>query len=269
MEIKQFHDSHIFSVAFPAIEPHKSISYKCYLRAGSRKEDNEDNEHEDFASQDSLIAGEGETVKYFTLDETKEAAVGCRFVFDGIIPKFTILQKFFYLDTSPRYLVAVYNRRTHKTVVRLAPLHIFAREVKSLKVAKPIQPTAQEWRAARTALGESFGTKKAQAATKAAERNKVDVAAMEGVIEHIVDSIEKNTEALPPQGTWHSLHAHLRPEMFIFMQMSLDQAHTDTDLYLHFILMQPIRQKFTTSLTLFLRHNGKPNPQRQRTVQNL
>jgi hypothetical protein len=49
------------------------------------------------------------------LDDTKEAAVGCRFVFHAIIPKFKVLQKFFPLDTFSRYLVAVYNMCTRRS----------------------------------------------------------------------------------------------------------------------------------------------------------
>jgi len=96
----------------------------------------------------------------------------------------------------------VHNRRTHQVVLRPAPLHILARQVKALKDAESAHVAAKEKGAAHHALGETFGTKKARAAIRAAERNKVDVTAMEGVIGHLVDSIEKNTEALPTQGAW-------------------------------------------------------------------
>ncbi|KAI6142490.1 RNA polymerase I associated factor, A49-like protein [Pisolithus tinctorius] len=48
-----------------------------------------------------------------------------------------------------------------------------------------------------SALGESFGTKKAKLAIKAQERNKVDVSAMETVVDHLQESIQKSTQALP------------------------------------------------------------------------
>jgi len=53
---------------------------------------------------------------------------------------------------------------------------------------------------AKNALGDAFGSKKAQQAIRAKERNRVDVAAMEGVAGHLQDSIEANTENLPSKG---------------------------------------------------------------------
>ena len=52
----------------------------------------------------------------------------------------------------------------------------------------------------RNILGETFGTKKAQKAIRASERNKVDVSAMDDVTVHIQDSIDANTKTLPTQG---------------------------------------------------------------------
>ena len=85
-------------------------------------------------------------------------------------------------------------------MLRPAPLHILTRQVKALKCFKPAPVTAHERELARNALGMSFGTKKAQARIRADERNKVDVAAMEGVMNHLMDRVEKGTENLPSQG---------------------------------------------------------------------
>ena len=94
----------------------------------------------------------------------------------------------------------MHNTRTRKTIFRPAPLHVLTREVKALKNTEPAPVTVKERLEARAALGHSFGTKKAQAAIRAQERNKVDVNAMQGVMEHVVDGIEKGVEALPTQG---------------------------------------------------------------------
>lgn len=51
-------------------------------------------------------------------------------------------------------------------------------------------------------LGEAFGTKKAKAAIRAAERNRVDVTAMKDVQEFVVDSVRGGTSALPTKGQW-------------------------------------------------------------------
>jgi DNA-directed RNA polymerase I subunit RPA49 len=107
-----------------------------------------------------------------------------------------------------RYFIAVHDRRTQKTIFRPSPLHILVREVKAFKGADPSPVTLKERVTARAALGESFGTKKAQAALKAAERNKVDVSAMDGVMEHLVNRIESNTKTLPTEGA--RLHSIFR-----------------------------------------------------------
>ena len=65
---------------------------------------------------------------------------------------------------------------------------------------EPGQVTARQRLEARASLGEAFGTKKAKAAIRAQERNKMDVSAMESVAEHLQDRIEQSTETLPTQG---------------------------------------------------------------------
>lgn len=51
----------------------------------------------------------------------------------------------------------------------------------------------------RNHLGETFGTKKAKAAIRAQERNRVDLDAVKGVTHHILDRIQENTTTLPSQ----------------------------------------------------------------------
>jgi hypothetical protein len=46
-----------------------------------------------------------------------------------------------------------------------------------------------EYRAKRNDLGEVFGTRKAKSQIRAAERGKVNAAAMEGVRDHLMESI--------------------------------------------------------------------------------
>ena len=103
---------------------------------------------------------------------------------------------------ASRYFVAVHNKRTKTTTIREAPLHILTHQVKALKSIKPAPVSALQRLEARTALGESFGTKKAKQAIKAQERNKVDVSAMETVADHLQESIQRNTHTLPSRGTF-------------------------------------------------------------------
>lgn len=52
----------------------------------------------------------------------------------------------------------------------------------------------------RNKLGETFGTKKAKAAIRAQERNRVDIDAMKGVTAHLQETIMENTGNLPTLG---------------------------------------------------------------------
>lgn len=61
-------------------------------------------------------------------------------------------------------------------------------------------PSTNQYQQARTTLGETFGTKKAKAAIRAQERNKVDVSAMEGVMDYVIQGIEKGAEGLMTTG---------------------------------------------------------------------
>lgn len=104
-----------------------------------------------------------------------------------------------------RYLLALHNPRTSSLTLLPNPVspHILKRTVKALKFIAPTPaPSALEYREARTALGETFGTKKAKAAIRAQERNRVDVGAMEGVMGYVMDGIEKGAEGLMTAGAF-------------------------------------------------------------------
>ncbi|OAX37723.1 Rpa49 subunit specific to nuclear RNA polymerase I [Rhizopogon vinicolor AM-OR11-026] len=154
---------------FPSVKPTKSTPFKCY-RTHKKKSDNEE---VPFAETPLLIAGETEAVDFYSSEETRRASVGSR------------------------YLVGVHNKRTGITTLQAAPLHVLTHEVKALKGLQPAAVSTLQRLEARAALGETFGTKKAQQAIRAQERNKVDVSAMEGVADHLQESILKNTSSLP------------------------------------------------------------------------
>jgi DNA-directed RNA polymerase I subunit RPA49 len=78
-------------------------------------------------------------------------------------------------------MVGVFNKSTHNLTLRHAPLYVVRHQVKALKTLEPILESEHDYRRARNVLGEAFGTKKAKAAIRAAEMNKVDVAAMKDV----------------------------------------------------------------------------------------
>ncbi|KDQ55898.1 hypothetical protein JAAARDRAFT_180037 [Jaapia argillacea MUCL 33604] len=156
--------------SFPALQPPLKTAFRCYSTQKRRKSDDEEQE---FASRQLLVAGEADTVEFFGNNEAESGSMGCR------------------------YMVGVYNKRTNSIVIRPAPLHILTRQVKALKGIEPAAVTSAQRLEARHALGETFGTKKAKAAIRAHERNKVDVSAMEKVAGHLQDRIESNTGNLP------------------------------------------------------------------------
>ncbi|KIK92192.1 hypothetical protein PAXRUDRAFT_147843 [Paxillus rubicundulus Ve08.2h10] len=158
---------------FPAIKPSKSTTFKCYQTSKKTKASADGDEDGDFAQLQTLVAGETNVVDFFSSEESQRASVGSR------------------------YFVAAYNKRTRVTTIRQAPLHILTHQVKALKALQPSKVSVLQRLEARAALGESFGTKKAKQAIKAQARNKVDVSAMETVVDHLQESIQRNTQALP------------------------------------------------------------------------
>ncbi|KAI9058825.1 RNA polymerase I associated factor A49-like protein [Trametes sanguinea] len=151
--------------SFPSLEPPKSTAFKCYVQKGADKS-------APFEAQPTLIAGEAETVEFFTADGPL-SSTGCS------------------------YMVGVHDKRTNTTTLRPVPLHILTRQVKALKNLRPIEVSTEERMQQRNNLGETFGTKKAKAAIRARERNRVDIDAMKNVAGHLQDTIMQNTESLP------------------------------------------------------------------------
>ncbi|CAE6459776.1 unnamed protein product [Rhizoctonia solani] len=96
-----------------------------------------------------------------------------------------------------QYMVAIHNRKDNTITFRHVPLYDLTRTVKALKKLEPQAVSQAQRMQARNALGEAFGTKKAKAAIKAAERNRVDVGAMKDVQDFVVDSVRGGTSALP------------------------------------------------------------------------
>ncbi|ETW79765.1 hypothetical protein HETIRDRAFT_440794 [Heterobasidion irregulare TC 32-1] len=152
-------------VSFPSLQPPKSTAFQCYVREGE--------DDREFVKQNTVVAGETDSIEFSGPSIGEEDGLGSS------------------------YYLAVHHPSTGKVVLQPAPLHILTRQVKALKHLKPIAPTAAEHLQARNALGETFGTKKAQAAIRAYQRNKVDVSAMENVAGMLQDRIEEGTENLP------------------------------------------------------------------------
>ncbi|KZT23008.1 Rpa49 subunit specific to nuclear RNA polymerase I [Neolentinus lepideus HHB14362 ss-1] len=150
--------------SFPAVAPPAKTPFKCYVQEKHRSE-------EKTSSQSMVIAGETDRVEFTSRNHGEPT--GCR------------------------YLVGIHDKRTGITTLCSAPLHVFSRQVKALKGLEPAAVTAAQRLEARNALGEIFGTKKAQAIIRARERNKVDVSAMQNVAGHLQDRIENNTINLP------------------------------------------------------------------------
>ncbi|CAE6350801.1 unnamed protein product [Rhizoctonia solani] len=96
-----------------------------------------------------------------------------------------------------QYMMAIHNREDNTITFRPVPLYDLTRTVKALKNYEPQAVSQAQRMQARNVLGEAFGTKKAKAAIKAAERNRVDVGAMKDVQDFVVDSVRGGTSALP------------------------------------------------------------------------
>lgn len=106
--------------------------------------------------------------------------------------------------TRRRYLPALFDPSTNSLLVQpSAPAYILAQRVKRLKTSNNTTNLSNpsEMRALqRDQLGEAFGTRKAKNRIKAAERNKVDASAQEGVKGHLLESIQTASASMPTEG---------------------------------------------------------------------
>lgn len=122
------------------------------------------------------------------------------------------------------YLLAVRKPSSSTLTVLPTPLYphiISAPTVKALKPKKEaLQGSPDDYFLAKNSLGETFGSKKAQAAIRQRARNKVDVTAMEGVVGHLMDGIEKGSEGLMTKGTSPSTFTLLVEDLFLFYRRS-------------------------------------------------
>ncbi|GBE87161.1 RNA polymerase I associated factor, A49-like protein [Sparassis latifolia] len=155
--------------SFPALHPPESTAFQCWSR------DEKKNSDEPFVNRRTFVGGEADAVEFSTShdSELQQSAAGCS------------------------YLIGVHDKRTNTTTLRPAPLHILVRQVKALKNLAPMQISSEDRMHMRNQLGETFGTKRAKAAIRAQERNRVDVDAMRGVASHLQDTIQENTGSLP------------------------------------------------------------------------
>ncbi|PPQ98682.1 hypothetical protein CVT24_003309 [Panaeolus cyanescens] len=160
-------------VSYPAVSPPQSTHFKCYARKKSKTEAEDGKEDQ----RNLLVVGETKAVEFTTNDEETQKAA----------------------DSGCRYLIAVHNKRTGETslIPSSKSPQILSHTVKALK-SLPVSaaPSKLQYLAAKNALGETFGTKKQKASIRAQERNRIDVSAMEGVMNYVMDSIDKGAEGL-------------------------------------------------------------------------
>ncbi|VDC02261.1 unnamed protein product [Peniophora sp. CBMAI 1063] len=152
---------------FPTVKPPRSTGFEVNAHR--------DDMAETFPAQRSYIIAENETIEFTGESSGKDGDHGCE------------------------YAIAAYFRGTKRVKLQSAPVYAVARDVKALKSFRSSAPSASERIAARNALGEAFGTKKAKANIRAYERNKVDVGALENVAGALQDRIDLGTENLPSQ----------------------------------------------------------------------
>ncbi|KAF5326627.1 hypothetical protein D9611_000864 [Ephemerocybe angulata] len=164
-----------YLVSYPAVTAPADTAFNRYAKKKSKSATQ--NRPSSEVDDGILLAGETETVEFMTNEEETGRASegGCQ------------------------YLVALHNRRTGELSILpdLKNPHLLTHTVKALKSIQPVAaPSKTQFREAKTALGETFGTKKAKAAIRAAERNHVDIGAMTGVMDYVMESIQKGAEGL-------------------------------------------------------------------------
>ncbi|KAG6836960.1 hypothetical protein H0H93_000352 [Arthromyces matolae] len=153
-------------VSYPAVQAPLSTPFKCY-----KKSKNESQPPGTADERDLLVVGETDDVE-FVSNEAESQNVA---------------------DSGCKYLIAVHNKRSSTLSILPTPKspYVLTRTVKALKSLSVSAPSQHDYRQARNLLGETFGTKKAKASIRAQERNRVDVRAMEGVMNHLQEGIDK------------------------------------------------------------------------------
>ena len=138
--------------------------------------------------------------------------------------------------------------------------HIMNHTVKALKsIPSAPAPSKLQYLEAKTTLGETFGTKKQKANIRAQERNRIDVSAMEGVMDYVMDSIDKGAGGLMTEGAstmFNRKHTPLKP-LLHRTQSKQKMRLTRTGLSHPSLSLRPIPQKFIRCITLYRNQNGK------------
>ncbi|GAO50087.1 Rpa49 subunit specific to nuclear RNA polymerase I [Saitoella complicata NRRL Y-17804] len=95
------------------------------------------------------------------------------------------------------YYVGIYDKSTNKVEIVPAPHVHVTRTVKALKNISRDDKGRQQYREARNALGEAFGTKKAKQAIKSQDANKVEASTLDNVADAIVSDVKAATKNMP------------------------------------------------------------------------
>lgn len=159
-------------VSYPAVQGPPSIAFQRY----AHKKTTSDKEYGNVDDPRTLVVGETEDVEFVSnTEETAQAAnAGCR------------------------YLIAIFDREKSSLSISPKPQfpYILTRTVKNLKSAPLSMVNSANYFEAKTALGEAFGTKKFQAALRARARKHIDIKAMEDVMDHLREGIDKGASNL-------------------------------------------------------------------------
>lgn len=131
------------------------------------------------------------------------------------------------------------------------------RTVKALKsTPSSVAPPNVQYLQAKTTLGQTFGTKRQKANIRMQERNQVDPDAMQGVMDYVIETIDKGVENLPTAGLVYpasimKLFADYEPKRRV------RKLPTKAVLFPHFPPRQAILKMCILFTTSSPRQNGK------------
>jgi len=142
--------------------------------------------------------------------------------------------------------------------LRAVPLFLVSHHVKALQLSgAPASTHRSDYSVARNQLGEAFGTKKARAAIRAVERNKIDVGAMgDGVQNVIQNMIQSNTSLLPQK-----LEAEKSANTHRLIPRFNEQASSPSEVSASHLLasLSYASARFTLLSASFRMRNSKPS----------
>lgn len=184
-----------------------------------------------------------------------EAGYNSQYVNRQVMAEVTVLNTYGFVF---RYLIAVFNKRTHAVVLRPAKIHIISRHVKGLEcLSTATQFTNTTLASMRKELSLAFGNAKQAKAVRDKEQRAIGAGAVGSTIKALQQGIQTAATSLPSRGmaTYLSTQSH----SLMISQRRSTSLPAPTDQYPNSTNPRQKLKRFIRSMTLYLRQSWSPS----------